>query len=479
MAVDVQGALKAGYSMAEIAEALAQKSKADIAGARKAGYSDEEIVKTLDKRLNIDGDSISNSAMRALKRTGSAIQTAYESVTGDTAEATKNARARSAEIEAKYGHSRGLEGVKSAYEKGGVFSAGKEVLSQIPGAIVEQAPNLAAGALSVVAPYVGLPAMAALSGVQQTESNLMAQAEAQEQRGEKVAPSLGKAALAAGPQVALDVGSTLIGLKGLLPKGLTGVFGSSAAKIEGLLAKGTPEATAAAEKIAASELAKRAALAKEGTLKTVAKGMGKTAVAEAPTEVAQQMIERVQAGTEIFSPDAIKEYEEAAFGAVKMAPLGGAGRYSERGAAQTKIAEDEQIAAQAKEAADAEAARKGTPEYKLQVADAHDDLVRQRKELQKELIQTAPKKGATEEQIAAHEELKLQRDALDAEIADAKAEYAPFQAEVATLRKEAADTAKRESSDKFLKDVVDNRTSLIESLKELKKFVLIEDKKIL
>jgi hypothetical protein len=196
--------------------------------------------------------------------------------------------------------------------------------------------------------------------------------------------------------------------------------------------------------------------------------MGKTAVAEAPTEVAQQMIERVQAGTEIFSPDAIKEYEEAAFGAVKMAPLGGAGRYSERGAAQTKIAEDEQIAAQAKEAADAEAVRKGTPEYKLQVADAHDALVQQRKELQKELIQTAPKKGATEEQIAAHEELKLQRDALDAEIADAKAEYTPFQAEVATLRKEAADTAKRESSDKFLKDVVDNRTTLIESIKELK-----------
>lgn len=44
MAFDVEGARKAGYSDAEIADHLAKSSKFDVAGARNAGYSDSEII---------------------------------------------------------------------------------------------------------------------------------------------------------------------------------------------------------------------------------------------------------------------------------------------------------------------------------------------------------------------------------------------------------------------------------------------------
>jgi len=44
MAFDVQGALKAGYSAAEVADFLASQNEFDIAGARAAGYSDDEIL---------------------------------------------------------------------------------------------------------------------------------------------------------------------------------------------------------------------------------------------------------------------------------------------------------------------------------------------------------------------------------------------------------------------------------------------------
>jgi hypothetical protein len=44
MAFDVEGARKAGYSEAEIANYLASQKTFDIAGARKAGYGDQEII---------------------------------------------------------------------------------------------------------------------------------------------------------------------------------------------------------------------------------------------------------------------------------------------------------------------------------------------------------------------------------------------------------------------------------------------------
>ena len=44
MPFDVNGALEAGYSPAEIADHLGEQRKFDVAGARKEGYSDNEII---------------------------------------------------------------------------------------------------------------------------------------------------------------------------------------------------------------------------------------------------------------------------------------------------------------------------------------------------------------------------------------------------------------------------------------------------
>jgi hypothetical protein len=51
MAFDVQGALKDGYSPAEIADYLASKSNFDVAAARKDGYTDDEILGHLTSRV--------------------------------------------------------------------------------------------------------------------------------------------------------------------------------------------------------------------------------------------------------------------------------------------------------------------------------------------------------------------------------------------------------------------------------------------
>lgn len=47
MAFDVDGARKAGYSDAEIADFLGSEQKYDVGGARKAGYSDSELIQHL------------------------------------------------------------------------------------------------------------------------------------------------------------------------------------------------------------------------------------------------------------------------------------------------------------------------------------------------------------------------------------------------------------------------------------------------
>ena len=52
MAFDVKGALKDGYSPAEIADYLASKSNFDVAAARKDGYTDDEILGHLSSRVN-------------------------------------------------------------------------------------------------------------------------------------------------------------------------------------------------------------------------------------------------------------------------------------------------------------------------------------------------------------------------------------------------------------------------------------------
>jgi hypothetical protein len=222
-----------------------------------------------------------------------------------------------------------LEKVKEAYRKKGVLSAAGEVASQIPGAIVEQAPQIGAmiaGAKlgAVAGPWGALIGAAAVPLAQFYGSNLQRQAQEQISAGTPVDVDRGKAAMAAAPQAALDLVQQRL------------LFGSK------LFSKalGIPEASLA--KQSATQVEK---LAQEKLLPTLLKGTGKGVVAEIPTEIGQQMIERAQAGLSITSPEALAEYGETAYQVGLLGPLGAVGRISDKGAARAQIA--------GKEAADA------------------------------------------------------------------------------------------------------------------------------
>lgn len=161
--------------------------------------------------------------------------------------------------------------------------------------------------------------------IQQFGGNIERQAAEQQQRGEPIKIDRGAAALAAAPQAALDVAGTFIPLGGRLVSKLTGIpekalFGKSAAQV--------------------------AKLADERLLATLAKGTATGALAEIPTEITQQMLQRAQAGLSLTDADALKEYGETAYQVGLLAPIGAAGRVGDRAAARGERAQQQEIARQ-------------------------------------------------------------------------------------------------------------------------------------
>lgn len=288
-----------------------------------------------------------------------------------------------------------LEAVKQKYLESGFFPAAGEALSQIPGAILEQAPNLAATAAgarlgAMAGAPLGLPGVigggvlgaAVPSVIQAFGGNIGRQAEEQRaaiEAGATPEISRGAAAAAALPQAALDVASQRL----VFGKQLVGkVLGLSEAQVARLEGKALVAAERRAEKLAA-----------DSALKTAAKGVGVGALAEMPTEVAQQMLERAQAGLPLFSDDAKDEYFESAYGAALVSPLGAVGRFSERGAAREEVA--------AREA--------------------------QRQQAEQQLTQLATGIGGVGPQFEAQQALLSQFDALNQQRAALKEQAAEFE----------------------------------------------------
>ena len=88
-------------------------------------------------------------------------------------------------------------------------------------------------------------------------------------------------------------------------------------------------------------------------LPRVAKGIGVGVVSEVPTEVTQQILERAQAGLDLLSDDAFREYKEAAAGAAVIGgTFGGASRgiFGERPAAPGTLGENPELRAALEEA---------------------------------------------------------------------------------------------------------------------------------
>lgn len=89
MAFDLDGARKAGYSDAEIADLLARRFNFDLAGARGAGYSDGEVIAQLANKAAIPGQQTPDKAkspglLETAVGTGEAALSAVTGVVGGT-----------------------------------------------------------------------------------------------------------------------------------------------------------------------------------------------------------------------------------------------------------------------------------------------------------------------------------------------------------------------------------------------------------
>jgi hypothetical protein len=271
-------------------------------------------------------EGITAALTGGFKRFLSTGETALESLINPELAAQRGVE-RSQRLGEQYAPGASLDKVKQAYAERGFFPAAREAISQIPAALAEQAPQIAAtlgaakaGAMAgtAVAPGVGtiigglagatLPSLTQLYG-----SNLERQA--QEESPEI---SRAKALAAAAPGAALEVASTFVPLgRNLVGK----LLGPKAAQA---LSRGSNEAIERQ--------------AQESLTASLMKGTSVGLLAEIPTEVTQQMLERLQAGLPITDDEALKEYGEAAYGAGLVGgPFGAGARALGRPAARAEF----------------------------------------------------------------------------------------------------------------------------------------------
>jgi hypothetical protein len=290
----------------------------------------------------------------------------------------------------------------------------------VAGGIAASAP--VSGALGIGAGVAGLLGAGAASAGQFTGSNLSRQLE----KGVAAKDlDVTSAVVAAIPQAALDTVSLRMipGLRGILGKAGVEITEQQAAKIarDGII----------------------------GTTANAVKAYGpsvlKSAGTEGLTESAQQVLERAQAGLSITDPEARKEYYDSFIGG---AVLGGTfavpGRALERGAARDKFEKEAQLKKEeeAKVAADAEAARRQTPEYLVDELDSTFNQLQEQKAAlleQRNAITGGKKKlpkGATPEQRAAFEDIAGQLKDTERMLYKIGPEYNKNKAAIAAAKEE-------------------------------------------
>jgi len=300
-------------------------SDAEVADAVLAQYPEAGQTPSGPKESTIGSELV-----RGGKQLVSSARTGIGSIFNPE-EAAKAGVARSEAIGQEAGVGPSLEAVQKAYQDKGVLSAAGEVVSQIPRALAGQGANLAsmyaagkAGA-AAGAPFgargriVGGAAGAAGALLPQfMGSNVERQAAEQMEEGKDVSIDRTKAYTAAAGQAALESVGTAFTLGKRVVKGILGVADDAAL----LTAKSQAELVKAAER-------SLAASAGRGVVR---------GAAEMPVEVGQQILERYQAGLDLTSPEALKEYGESAYQAALIGgPLGGAAGAVERGQARGQV----------------------------------------------------------------------------------------------------------------------------------------------
>ena len=216
---------------------------------------------------------------------------------GTEEEAALEGVERQQKIAEKYKPGINIPLIEKVYENEGLFAAAKETLSQVPSAVTEQAPILAsmyagAKAGSVLGPKGALVGSLVAPFLSFVGSNMERRAQEQLQAGEQVDVDRLKAAATAVGQASLD--RAAVGLSGL-----SKVFGFN---------------------VLEKEVAKNVAKRNMGL--ALATGVGKYALAEVPTEIAQQALERSYAGLSLTDDDAKREFAETAAATMLSGPLG-------------------------------------------------------------------------------------------------------------------------------------------------------------
>ena len=305
-------------------------------------------------------------------------------------------------------------------EEGWTEAPVQKTLELLGGSIPYMAAPIAAGAaaipLGAAAPVVGALGAGAASVAQFTGSNLARQLEEAEKRGETGGlerTDLGKAAIAAVPQAALDVFS----LRGIpLIRNLFKSVGKDLTE---------------AEAKAITQQGMRQAVA------DYAVTTGKVAGREGLTEVGQQYLERLQAGLNVTDPAARAEYIESLIGgAVLGGVISPAGRAVERGSERRKAEKflsDQEKAAQLKQEQEAEAA--ATQPDALRKLDADYAAAQARKQELETAKNVRLTKDSTEEERAAKAQAKEDLTAFMQDFMPLRREYEKRKDAIAELKK--------------------------------------------
>lgn len=280
--------------------------------------------------------TIGSELVRGAKQLGSSLQTGIGALFGSPEAAAQAGVERGQAIGEAAGEGPSFERARQAYETGGIGGAAKEVAGQIPRAIAGQLPQMAALAtgarLGATAGAARGPVGAVVGGAMGAGATLFPsffgsdierQAAEQLKAGQPVSIDRGSAALAATGQVALEGAGTAFTLGKRVVKGVLGI----------------------ADDVGLQTAAARTALeatAKRSLLATTAQGVARGLAVEIPVEIAQQVLERAQAGLDILSPDAFSEYGETAYQTgLAGGPFGAAGRIYERSGARGELAKEQ------------------------------------------------------------------------------------------------------------------------------------------
>lgn len=227
------------------------------------------------------------------------------------------------------------------FGKGDNWEAFKELLGGSLGALV--APIVGGVAGAAAGPLGGIAGFAGTSASQYSIANLRRQAEQQQAAAEagEVVPelSLGKAAAASLAQAGLDVVPGALILKGL----------SKFPVAQRLLTKDETSSKAAQVLVDAFN---KGNLSLKGN---IVKGVGLGVAFEVPQEIAQQALERWQAGLPLDDDEAKEEFKQAAIGAALLGggfgAIGGAATYRGEQAERARAAEAEVASRQEEEIA--------------------------------------------------------------------------------------------------------------------------------